>query len=219
MQLFKAGNFALAAALTGIAVCASAVAAHVGIDVVGDFVLAHDTYDGVAHASRGEMMNVAALGIAFVLLWLVRAAFERTRVTRGTRVSVDDVLGRGPHRFVSAVVGLSIPMLAAMEYLDITAIGGTVDGAADLLGGSFALGLGLTSVIAAAVALIVRRIARVALDSRDALARIIGQFFTRLARAVAPCDASRSDCGVGLQIGQRSILSRRSGKRGPPLPA
>jgi hypothetical protein len=219
MQLFKAGHFALAAALTGVAVCASAVAAHVGIDIAGDVVLAHDTYDGVAHASRGEMMSGAALGIGFVLLWLVRAALERTRVTHGMRLTVDDVLGRGPHRFVFAVVGLSIPMLATMECFDITASGGGVDGVADLLGGSIALGLGLTTVIAAAIALIVRRIARFALDSREALARIIGQFFTLLTRAVAPCDASRSECGVGLQIGQRSILSRRSGKRGPPLPA
>jgi hypothetical protein len=215
---FTTRNVALAAAVTAIAVCASAVAAHVAIDVAGDFVLARDAYDGVAHASRGEMAGVASLGIACVLLWVVRSAYERSRGRCGTRTSIDDVLGRNSRGFVLAVVALSIPVLAAMECLDVISSGGAVDDVADLFGGSIGLGLGMTAVVAATVAITVRRLARLVLDSRDALALVISQLFTLLSRVMTCDDATTGERGIGLQIGQRSILAKRSAKRGPPLP-
>ncbi|MFZ0365083.1 MAG: hypothetical protein WAL67_12850, partial [Candidatus Cybelea sp.] len=53
-------------ALLTLVLCAASAAAglaHYAIDVVGDFALAHDDYDGVAHGSR-ELVTALGLVIA-----------------------------------------------------------------------------------------------------------------------------------------------------------
>jgi hypothetical protein len=193
--------------------------AHVAIDVAGDFLLAHDTYDGLEHRSRSEIFSVALAFACASVLWLLWVAFQDARGGRGaTRLSVDDLLGRGPWRFVAAVVALSLPALVGMEFLDVTSSGGRIDDLTDLLGGSAQLGLGLTSAAAVLVGLTVRRVARMLLASQRAFVAVVHRLIALVARVRPQGDARPPERALGRQLGQRSILSRRSGKRGPPLP-
>jgi len=205
--------------MLAVAACGAALLAHVGIDVAGDFLLAHDTYDGLEHRSRGEILSLA-LGFACAsILWILWVAFEDVRGERGaTRLTVEDLLGRGPWKFVAAVVALSLPALLGMEFFDVRSGGGRIDDIADLLGGSAPLGLGIVSVTATLAGLAVRYLARLLLASHRAFVAVAHRLIALVARVRPQGDARPPERGVGCQIGQRSILSRRSGKRGPPLP-
>ena len=72
--------------LVSLALCgasAAAAFAHYAIDVVGDYALPHDTYDGVRHASRALLSGVALL-VAFVLARRgLRACFKIATSRRG----------------------------------------------------------------------------------------------------------------------------------------
>jgi hypothetical protein len=202
-----------------VAACGAALLAHVGIDIAGDFLLAHDTYDGLEHRSRCEIFSVALAFACASVLWILWVAFEDVRGERGaTRLTVEDLLGRGPWRFVATVVALSLPALMGMEFLDVTSSGGRIDDITDLLGGSASLGLGITGVTAALAGLAVRHLARMLLASHRAFVAVVHRLIALVARVRPQGDARPPERGVGRQIGQRSVLSRRSGKRGPPLP-
>jgi hypothetical protein len=198
----------------------AALVAHVGIDLAGDVVLAHDTYDGLNHRSRSEVV-AAALTLAFgALMRVVWLALDEARTHRvATRPSFDDVFGRGPRRFVYTVVALTLPALLAMELFDVVADGRRFDDPTDLLGGSALLGLSITIPIAALVALTVRTIAQLIMNSHHGLVAVIGRLIALLAR-VRPRVGERAYEPAGvLRLRQRSMLSRRSRKRGPPLRA
>jgi hypothetical protein len=205
--------------MLAVAACGAALLSHVGIDVAGDFLLAHDTYDGLEHRSRCEIFTVALAFACASVLWILWVAFEDVRGDRGaTRLSVEDLLGRGPWRFVAAVVALSLPALIGMEFLDVTSGGGRIDGVTDLLGGSAPLGLGISSVSAALAGLVVRHLARMLLASHRAFVAVVHLLVALAARVRPQGDARPPERGAGRRLGQRSILSRRYGKRGPPLP-
>lgn len=206
------------ASMLAVAACGAALLAHVGIDAAGDFLLARDTYDGLEHRSRCEILSLA-LGFACAsVLWILWVAFEDVRGERGaTRLTVDDLLGR-PWRFIAAVVALSLPALIGMEFFDVTSGGGRIDEVTDLLGGSAPLGLGILSGTATLAGLAVRYLARLLLASHRAFVAVAHRLVALVARVRPQGDARPPERGVGCQIGQRSILSRRSGKRGPPLP-
>jgi cytochrome bd-type quinol oxidase subunit 2 len=217
----RAPRTKLFAALTLIgAACVAALFAHVGIDLAGDVVLAHDTYDGLDHRSRSDVFTVALTLANGALLRVVWLAFAEARTGRATqRPTLDDVCGSAPWRFAGAVVALTLPALMTMELFDIVADGRHLDEATDLLGGSAWLGLSMTIPIAALVGLAVRSIAKSVLGSHRALVTVFGLLLTLLARfcpRMSPRSVARSP---RLRLRRRSILSRRSGKRGPPLRA
>ncbi len=57
----------------------AALVAHVAIDVAGDYLLAHDTYDDHAHGSR-YVASIALAIAAIATLWIfVRAVLAETR--------------------------------------------------------------------------------------------------------------------------------------------
>jgi hypothetical protein len=206
-----------AALVLGGAACCAALIAHVGIDVAGDFVLAHDAYDGLDHRSRSEVFVVAltlALGAFRNVVW--RALDEARTGRPAPRPSFDDVFGRSPWRFLLAVVALTLPALMTMEFVDLCADGGRLDDPADLLGGSALLGLSITIPVAALVACTVRSIAQLIMNSHHALVAAFGRLIALLARAYRRSAERSAEPGGGLQLRQRSILARRSGKRGPP---
>jgi hypothetical protein len=205
--------------MLAVAACGAALLAHVGIDVAGDFLLAHDTYDGLEHRSRREILSFALGFACAAVLWILWVAFEDVRGERGaTRLTVQDLLGRGPWRFVAAVLALSLPVLIGMEFFDVTSDGGRIDGLTGLLGGSAPLGLGIASVTATLAGLAVRHLARMLLASHRAFVAVAHRLIALVARVRPQGDARRQERVAGCQIGQRSILSRRFGKRGPPLP-
>jgi hypothetical protein len=202
------------------AVCTAALFAHVGIDVAGDALLAHDTYDGLDHHSRSDACALAltlAIGALLRVAWL---ALDEAQTGRRTHHrTLDDVFGPGPWRFAGTVVALTLPALTTMELADVVADGRRFDGVADLLGGSCWLGLTIATPVAAFVGLAVWWIAGLVRGSHRALVTVFGLLLALLppscpsagARSCAPV------CGSSLRL--RSVLSRRSGKRGPPRAA
>jgi hypothetical protein len=198
----------------------AALFAHVGIDLAGDVVLAHDTYDGLDHSSRSDVCTVALMLTIGALLRVVWLALSEARTGRATiRPTFDDLFGRGRWRFVCLVCALTLPALMTMELFDIVADGRRLDDVTDLLGGSAWLGLSITIPVAALVALMVRSIAKLVMSSHRALVTVIGRllaFLLPLCPRVGACALAPSS---GLRLRRRSILSRRSGKRGPPLRA
>jgi hypothetical protein len=200
------------------ATCVAALFAHVGIDLAGDVVLAHDTYDGLDHRSRSEALIVSLALLFGALLRVAWLALDEARTGRAAaRPSFDDVFGRERWRFIFTVVALTLPVLVTMELFDIVADGRRLDDVADLLGGSVWLGLGITIPFAALVAQAVRSIAKLVMSSHRALVTVIGRLFALLARLHRQVEKRTPKPSVGILIHRRSILSRPSGTRGPPL--
>ena len=81
---------------------AAAAMAHVAIDVVGDFALAHDSYDNLAHGSRELVTAIALLAALVLALRGLKscceiAALNRRRVLRisfGLRQTIGYLAGR-----------------------------------------------------------------------------------------------------------------------------
>jgi hypothetical protein len=198
----------------------AALFSHVGIDLAGDVVLAHDTYDGLDHGSRSEVVAVAlslTLGALLRFVWL---ALQEARTGRAVSLlRFEDIFGRGPWRFVAAVVALTLPALMTMELFDVVADGRRIDDVTDLLGGSAFLGLGLTIPIAALAALAVRCIAQLIMNVRPGLVAVFGRIIALLARIYSRVHGREHEPGRDHHVRTGSILSRRSGKRGPPLSA
>jgi len=161
--------------LASLALCAAAAAgalAHFAIDVVGDYVLPHDSYDQLRHGSREVVVSLALLLAVFLVIRGLRlcceiAAVNRTRVLRAA-LGLREMLG-----VIAGAGAASILIVPAMEYLD-----GRVDGApilrfSDAFGGSIPLGMFTTLLCAAAVASFICAIARWLISHRDTIATII----------------------------------------------
>jgi hypothetical protein len=136
--------------LISVALLATLVA-HVLIDVLGDVLLAHDTYDDIGHASRDIVafvtLALAVLGIAFALRAAVREA-------RGSEDAFCDalrsLLPRNAFAFTVVATAVALVSLCLMEACDARIAGQPIDDVGDLFGGSIALGGG---IVCAATAL------------------------------------------------------------------
>jgi hypothetical protein len=160
------------------AAMAAAATAHVAIDIVGDYALAHDTYDDVAHSSR-ELISGLALLIALALATrALRVCFELAAANR-TRLPQPSANRREAFGFVFGVIAVSATLVPAMEWLDGRLAGVPVKELDDAFGGSILLGLGTTVVCAIVVASIVYAIARWLISHRDAIATILGTLLRR----------------------------------------
>jgi hypothetical protein len=193
----------------------SAIAAHVVIDWAGDFLLPHDTYDGMEHHSRAlfaaVVVAIAAL-VALRYLWeaLDHRCASLTELLRRLRAA----RGASPWRFVALVVGVAMVALLAMEYADALSDRVAVDGLEDLLGGSIWLGLSSVTFVAVAVAWCVRLALHALADWEPVLValfeRLVGRSNDR-----RPIHASHELLTISLDGACR--LARRSGKRAPPF--
>jgi hypothetical protein len=202
-------------ALLLLAVCLTAFAAHTIVDVVGDFALAHDTYDDVGHSSRIGTLAGAAVLVLLVVVEALGAALSRS-AGHGAASSVARSVLRSPWRFGCTVAVLSVAAVAGMEYVDGVLAGAPVDGLAEALGGSIALGLGVTLACAGLVSTLVVQFAR-ALSLPCA-------FVARLLRAIAHLPR-RAAAPAGNERAHRTPRPRPqtfdyafcAAKRGPPL--
>ncbi len=195
----------------------AAVLAHIGIDVFGDYLLPHDTYDDVAHGSRTALSCTALAGLATVAMRLLFGLLDE--VQGGSKPPVDDGILTGSRGrfalFASAVAGLTLLCLAGMEAVDLRAAGRAFDDVADLLGGSLWLGLGLTLPFATSVAWVAWRIARWAASVRAFAVRAASALLFERTRRALPI---RVSARYALRPTAREArIARRVAKRGPPL--
>jgi hypothetical protein len=132
----------------------TALLAHVAIDIAGDYLLAHDTYDDDAHGSR-YVASIALLFTVLVALYgYARAVVAETRGVRGAlRASLRSSLPASSFAFAALVAGLAMPLLLGMAWLDSLVAGAPVDDVRDLFGGSLTLGIGMVTIASLATAL------------------------------------------------------------------
>jgi hypothetical protein len=125
-----------------LTVISSALFAHVAIDLAGDFMLARDAYDDVAHHSRESVFVIACL-LAAVAGWRTLCAVRgELRGSRGSlRALLYDSVPASLERFVAAVAAAAVPTLLAMAGLDSAIDMRAIGDVDDLFGGSVLLGL------------------------------------------------------------------------------
>ncbi|MGA7355066.1 MAG: hypothetical protein WBW76_06495, partial [Candidatus Cybelea sp.] len=134
--------------LVSLALCAASAAAafaHYAIDIIGDYALPHDTYDGVSHASR-EVLSGVALLVALVLARRgLRACFEIATSRRGNLPAASFSRQEWAGFVLAAIAGTAC-FVPAMEWLDGRLAGVPVRELDDAFGGSILLGLATTVI-------------------------------------------------------------------------
>jgi len=215
-----ANGVALRIALPLAAAFLAALSAHVAIDIVGDYVLAHDTYDDPAHGSR--WLASIALGLsAFVAVWAsVRAALAESRGShQALRRALRAAVPASGIRFAALVTAASLPMLAGMAWLDAVCAGIRVDDVGDLFGGCIPLGSGIAAAVAVVVAAAVHR-----------LVALLCRFHRSIVRAVEACvrlprGAARAAACLTLSLREdrprvpASLVRCTGADRAPPVRA
>lgn len=203
--------------LCSLALCAAAAGAaiaHEAIDVIGDFALAHDSYDNIAHGSR-EFLSCIALVLAVLLAarglrsCCELARIHRNRVRRVTLGLPETLV------YLVAAVSVSCALVPVMEWLDGRADGAAVLQLSEAFGGSLALGLGTTIVCASVISILVFALARWLIAHRETIAGIIETLLRRADDAVRPLS-----CILGRQrltFQNRMAHALRFSKRGPPV--
>jgi len=211
---FAHGLRPCAALLVVFAASIAALAAHIAIDVLGDVLLAHDTYDDVAHQSRAVISCTALAVVAGAALRLLLAALDGVRTVPHRRSPLNVVDPRSLGMFVLLVVAASLVLLAGMEMADLAIAGQSFDDCADLLGGSIWLGAGVTLPIALSAAYLVGRIARWAtVVEVFAIALVSAWFMRRERRTPAARVGSRRTLRSFARL---PALARSTPRRGPP---
>ena len=153
----------------------AALSAHVAIDVAGDYLLAHDTYDDHVHGSR-YVASFALLASALAALcFLARAVLAETRGARDAlKLALRASIPKSISSFAVVVTGVTVPLLLGMAWLDSVCAGVPVDDLADLFGGSLALGIGITVAFALVAAVGVHHLVALATRYHRSIVRAIG---------------------------------------------
>jgi signal transduction histidine kinase len=203
-----------------VAVCAiallAAVSAHVGIDVLGDYLVRDDSYDHVAHGSR-VVFTLCALGLAsaaglycFSQLCTAAASLRnRVRMLRLRRAHIAVAL--------AAIALLALFFVPVMEALDALRAGTDVDSLADAFGGSLLLGISTTLACALAWSGMLLGVAAWLVRHRDRVARLLVAFLQTPHRDIACAHERRMPAALLTSAPARR--TRHRAKRGPPAPA
>lgn len=190
----------------------AAVCAHVGIDILGDWLVRDDAYDHVAHASRLLVTFVAVAIAAIALLRLFTGLCDAAAQSQSER---NRLLAK-THRHTAAVAltmtGATLCFVPAMELFDALQSHSDLDDLSDLFGGSLLLGVGVTIACAVAATLALMLLATWICRHQDQILATFAFTRSREVRALflAPIrnDEFVSTCGVRL--------TRKCPKRGPP---
>lgn len=197
-------------------ICAAALSAafaHYAIDVVGDYALAHDTYDRIAHDSRQIVVTVALVATLIAVARGVRLCFELATRDRG-RLTENPLGWAEAAIFVSAVVLGALALVPAMEWGDGLIDHAPVHQLAAAFGGSIFVGVATTLVCASLVAAAIFALARWLLAHRDSLLALLTVFATRRPRASLA--TARTRRAIPIDVRHRSPRAHRLSKRGPP---
>ncbi|HLI95063.1 MAG TPA: hypothetical protein VKT72_03130 [Candidatus Baltobacteraceae bacterium] len=201
--------------LVALAASCAALLAHIAIDVLGDFMLAHDTYDGVSHGSRAiSIVAIAIVALALVLrmafVLIDRGCASRTTVTCSVRRAL------GPSLFFSLQTSFAaVVLLAGMEYFDCAGAHVSIAAISQLFGGSMVLGLGTTVAAGLCGGFIIHRLARILTDYEPQLVALMMRLIPAASAREAALPASIVTCDC-IATAYALLLSRCGGKRGPP---
>jgi hypothetical protein len=211
---FAPGSLPCEALLVFFAASIAALAAHIAIDLLGDILLVHDTYDDITHESRTMIACTALAVVAGGALRLLFAALDAARtLPRRSHASVT-VNPRSLRSFVVCVVAATFVILGAMELIDLTFAGQPFDNVAGLLGGSIWLGIGITLPVALCAAFAVARVAHwVTIVQVLAIGLVAALFVSRTRRTFA------ARCGLRRTLRflrHAPALTRSTPRRGPP---
>jgi hypothetical protein len=194
----------------------AAVAAHVGIDVLGDFLVRDDSYDHVAHGSR-ELFTIVALllaaGAGAHLFSRMCAAASSIRM----RVRFLRLSGKGAIRFSASVSLVALILVPAMETIDALRAGADVDSLADAFGSSLLLGVSVTLACALLCCAIIVGLAAWLCRHRESVARIIYELLAVAPPVLHYASETRTRDAIAVYTHERR--TRRRTKRGPPLAA
>lgn len=212
----RSAEVAFRAALVALAGTLAALIAHWVIDEAGDYLLAHDAYDGVSHHSRGIILLAVTL---VVVAGIVRVAFDVLDRRHLSAVSLLRSVRRsiGPAAsFVVQTAVVAIVLTAAMESLDLALAHVAIDDVADLFGGSLTLGLGCTLGIGVCLGALIHRLVQIISDFEPQIAALLVRLIaTRTADSAALRAILRP---IAFESVERALLlSRRGTKRGPPF--
>ena len=203
--------------LLSLALCAAASAAalaHYAIDVVGDFALRHDAYDGLMHGSREYAVGIAAAFAVIAATRGLRACCDLAQRARG-RLAHPTVGAAGTACYAFMAVVLACAGVPAMEWFDDALAAVPMAHAGDTFGGSLLLGLTTTIVCAAFVAAIFYAFARWLLAHRDLIVALVA---TLLRRCNDVPNVFSTDLDLhGLQRQSPSLAALSLAKRGPPV--
>jgi hypothetical protein len=188
--------------------------AHVTIDIVGDYALAHDTYDDVSHGSRDIVTAVALILAAFLAVRGLRVCCEIAAANRG-RLERPSPRSWAPILFTLGVVAITAFVVPLMECLDGLLGGLPVKELDDAFGGSIALGLSVVVITAALVAASIYVFARWLISHRDSIVAIVETLVRRFAGTLRP-HASDLTFWLSAPRRRRTAFARRLCKRGPP---
>jgi hypothetical protein len=200
-----------------LALCAAAAAsalAHVTIDVVGDYALAHDTYDDVGHASRDLVTGVALILATALALHGLRVCCEIASANRG-RLDAPASTMRDRILFAFGVATITALVVPSMEFLDGQLGGIPIEEIDDAFGGSIVLGLAVVVFTAAPVAVAIFAFAHWLISHRDSIAAFIETLVYRFAGAIRPRAGDLARC-TSAPRRRRTTVARRLSKRGPP---
>ncbi len=161
-----------------VAAFASALFAHVAIDVAGDYLLPHDAYDDIAHDSRALVLGI----VSAILTALAIGAFAAAVREAGGSL---DAFGRTLRSSVQLDLGASLivtvvcatAVLVAMECVDVHAAGRPIDDIGDLFGGSVVLGATIVAFFSACFAFASRALVRVLAGAGRALVAVLATVF------------------------------------------
>jgi hypothetical protein len=194
----------------------AAAAAHSLIDIIGDYALPHDSYDGIAHHARTlafVVVMIFAVGGALRLLWSAVDAGHAS--TRAFHALVKPLLALPAWRFAVTTTVVAVVTVIAMESADALFEGVRIDDFADVFGGSIALGTAVTFTISvcigAAVSLLFRALAAV----HSTIVEIVCALCVRSRR---PGSGRAATIALSLEsfAAPSSVLSTRAAKRAPP---
>ncbi len=203
-------------ALTALCSIAAALSSHFIIDLLGDVLLARDSYDALAHTSREA--GAVALGICLIatLLLTMRAALVEARGNEGALLALlRRAMPRSPWRHWAGVTLSSLGLVAAMEACDAALAGRPCDDAIDLFGGSLLLAASVAAAVGALVSLSARELLRRLTDIHRVLIAIV-------VAIVASAFSLRSASTFVRSFARRTyapaaVLGASAGGRAPPF--
>jgi len=207
----------LRVSLVGVAAMSAALLAHVIIDVLGDFVLARDAYDGVTHGSRVVLIVGLAVLLLAVSSRLLFDLLDRRCASKASLLRlVRDSLG-APLPFIVQSIAVGVVALAGMELFDCYVAHAAPLGLIELFGGSYVLGLSAACVTGALSGWLTHRAVTIISEREPEIVALLW-CLTALSLSASADVRLTKRSSTSQSIARALLLSARGRKRGPPLP-